>query len=299
VRLSCGLQEGLSFALSTGVLTVLLIGRSIAVQPTDLLVWSWKSLGKSLFSKSHVSMTVQVTVLIGLSTGLVAGLYDVLTYKLRFGLSTGLVAGLRYGLVDGLSIGLSFALGIGLSFWILLGLFRGVSGATIEEQRRVVPNQGIHRSALNGLVFGLISMVIVGLIAGLSFALGTGLLVGLSEGLVARQVGWLSEGLSKGLAALSHGLPTGLLPGLSTGLVVGLLYGGLASFRHYALRFLLWRTGAVPWHYVPFLDYAAERILLRKVGGGYIFIHGLLLDYFASLETIPAPKKLQAHVPPG
>ena len=68
---------------------------------------------------------------------------------------------------------------------------------------------------------------------------------------------------------------------------MGLLKGGLASFRHYVLRYLLWRTGSVPWHYVPFLDYAAEHILLRKVGGGYIFIHRLLLEYFASLDSTP------------
>jgi hypothetical protein len=35
---------------------------------------------------------------------------------------------------------------------------------------------------------------------------------------------------------------------------------------------------------VAFLDEAAERLLLRKVGGGYIFVHRLLLEYFASLE---------------
>lgn len=36
--------------------------------------------------------------------------------------------------------------------------------------------------------------------------------------------------------------------------------------------------------YPPCLDYATERILLRKVGGGYIFVHRLLMEYFASLE---------------
>jgi hypothetical protein len=35
-------------------------------------------------------------------------------------------------------------------------------------------------------------------------------------------------------------------------------------------------------------DIAAERIFLRKVGGGYIFIHCMLLEYFASLETEPS-----------
>jgi hypothetical protein len=36
-------------------------------------------------------------------------------------------------------------------------------------------------------------------------------------------------------------------------------------------------------NYVKFLDYAEERIFLRKIGGGYIFIHRLLQDYFAAL----------------
>ena len=30
-----------------------------------------------------------------------------------------------------------------------------------------------------------------------------------------------------------------------------------------------------------FLNLAAERNLLRKVGGGYTFVHALLLDYFS------------------
>jgi hypothetical protein len=34
-----------------------------------------------------------------------------------------------------------------------------------------------------------------------------------------------------------------------------------------------------------FLDYATERIFLRKVGGGYIFIHRMPLEYFAGLEA--------------
>ncbi len=34
-----------------------------------------------------------------------------------------------------------------------------------------------------------------------------------------------------------------------------------------------------------FLDFAAERQLLRKVGGGYIFRHRMLMDYFAGLDA--------------
>lgn len=47
------------------------------------------------------------------------------------------------------------------------------------------------------------------------------------------------------------------------------------------------RNGDIPWNYVGFLYHAAARIFLRKVGGGYIFIHRMLLEYFAALETEP------------
>jgi hypothetical protein len=47
------------------------------------------------------------------------------------------------------------------------------------------------------------------------------------------------------------------------------------------LRLWLIRNGSTPWNYIRFLDYAAERILLRKVGGGYAFIHRMLLEHFA------------------
>ncbi|GIK58621.1 MAG: hypothetical protein BroJett015_42840 [Chloroflexota bacterium] len=33
----------------------------------------------------------------------------------------------------------------------------------------------------------------------------------------------------------------------------------------------------------------ANRIFLRKVGGGWVFIHRTLLDYFASLHPDAAP----------
>jgi predicted lipid-binding transport protein (Tim44 family) len=88
------------------------------------------------------------------------------------------------------------------------------------------------------------------------------------------------------------GLVVGLRGGLVVGLVVGLVlfpvlslyFGGAAVIQHYTLRLVLWRTGTAPLNYVPFLDYAAERIFLRRVGGGYIFIHRMLMEYFASLE---------------
>ena len=59
--------------------------------------------------------------------------------------------------------------------------------------------------------------------------------------------------------------------------------GGKASLQHLVLRRPLVRNRAAPWKYVEFLDEATDRLFLRKVGGGYVFVHRLLLDYFADL----------------
>jgi hypothetical protein len=47
-------------------------------------------------------------------------------------------------------------------------------------------------------------------------------------------------------------------------------------------RAIIARNGYLPWRLVPFLDYAADRVLLRKVGGGYVFVHRLMMEYFAA-----------------
>ena len=47
---------------------------------------------------------------------------------------------------------------------------------------------------------------------------------------------------------------------------------------------MLYRLGDAPWNYARFLDYATERLFLQKVGGGYIFIHRMLLEHFAQMD---------------
>jgi eukaryotic-like serine/threonine-protein kinase len=84
---------------------------------------------------------------------------------------------------------------------------------------------------------------------------------------------------------LSSGLFFGLLFGLLVGLSGGLLGGGNAAIRHLALRTLLWHYNYIPCNYANFLDYCHKRILLRKVGGGYIFIHQLLLEHFKNMTN--------------
>ena len=61
--------------------------------------------------------------------------------------------------------------------------------------------------------------------------------------------------------------------------------------KHYGLRLILWLKGYTPFNFIKFLNHCAGLILLKKVGGGYIFIHRMLLDYFAELPTRAAPNK--------
>ncbi|MFL5658099.1 MAG: NACHT domain-containing protein, partial [Ktedonobacteraceae bacterium] len=67
-------------------------------------------------------------------------------------------------------------------------------------------------------------------------------------------------------------------------LVVGLVIVLSEFMQPFTLRFWLWHAPSLPWKRTAFLDEAVDRLLLRRVGGGYIFIHRLLLDYFASLK---------------
>ncbi|OAI20815.1 hypothetical protein A1359_20515 [Methylomonas lenta] len=81
------------------------------------------------------------------------------------------------------------------------------------------------------------------------------------------------------------GLKVGLFSGLLFGLIISLACGLGAVIKHYSLRLALCLNRNIPFKFIPFLDYSAKLILLKKVGGGYIFIHRMLLEYFAGLAT--------------
>ena len=133
----------------------------------------------------------------------------------------------------------------GLNMGLTLGLIRGLTSPGIETH--TVPNQGIWQSAKNATVFSLFAFL-VACVAG----------------------------------ALLHWRVLYWGPfGLSFGLIAG---GGEACIKHFILRVILYYSGSIPWNYTRFLDYATERIFLQKVGGGYIFVHRLLLEHFAQMR---------------
>lgn len=167
------------------------------------------------------------------------------------------------------------------------------------------------RLGLTPLLVGALSSLCLGLSANQGSSLGSALINGLSLGLIFLMLSGMllalvgdevetrtvpNQGMRRSAgSALFFGLSFGLVlwevigvgAGLMWALIVGLAFGGSACLSHLALRLVLWRSGALPLQSVRFLDYAAERIFLRKVGGGYIFIHRRLLEYFAALEDTP------------
>ena len=178
---------------------------------------------------------------VGLSVGLLLGLPTAI--------SNGVIAGLHAGVIAGL------VFGGGL---LLLTPFNSIVVPQLAEQTRLIANQGIWRSAWNGLMAGALTGLGLGVVFGLLNGSYNGLLIGTGSGIF-------------------FGVLFSLIFGLSTGLS--------AFLRHFVLRFWLWRSTDVSLRLIPLLDEATERLLLRKVGGGYIFIHRLLLEYFASLKT--------------
>ena len=138
---------------------------------------------------------------------------------------------------------------------LLFTLFSAIVGGLNKGQKineNDKPNQGIVRCAKYSVLFFLI-FVFLGMIAGIPY----------------------SDNIHE---VISIGLALGLLAGLAGG-----QFSGLVLIKHLTLRFILWINGYIPFNFVRFLDYAAERILLEKSGNGYIFYHRLLLEYFASL----------------
>lgn len=69
--------------------------------------------------------------------------------------------------------------------------------------------------------------------------------------------------------------------------------GGYAMVEQAMVRRALRRLDLAPLPLAPFLDYATQRLFLRQVGDGYLFVHLSLLEFFAelwSLGDVPAER---------
>jgi transcriptional regulator with XRE-family HTH domain/DNA polymerase III delta prime subunit len=197
-----------------------------------------------------------LAMLLGGASGIVVGVGTELTSEIYLRFSLWQTHSLICGLLGGL-------LGT-----IIGGTIGGLSHHMLEKSSFVRPNEGIRRSARNSLLIGLpLGLALSGFILALTF--------------------WL----------IPANMPDGLLWCIPSVLLLTLLLillnGGYAFLQHAILRLVLSCQGYIPWNYARFLDEATEKLLLRKVGGGYIFIYRPLLDYFA-FSTTDAQEEQQA-----
>ena len=160
------------------------------------------------------------------------------------------------------------------------------------------------------IISGLFSGIFVGLIIGVASGILIGIVIGLFSGLINRLLNKISPDLHilrihyqddfekplKDIFIISFILwlsfsiafnfneiivKLGIVP-LFILLALFIWRTGLAGIQQLSLRIILWYVGYTPWKYNDFLDNATEAMLLRKIGHSYMFIHPLLLDYFAN-----------------
>jgi DNA polymerase III delta prime subunit len=258
-------------------------------EPADTVQWSWTK-GKQKFIAGLIwGLTVGGTLLVMRWRFLTPDFLAICTYFQKEPESliqwTGSVL-INFICQENRSINLETLLGL-----LVLGVFAGLNVGLVlgfkkisEIESRTIPNHGIWKSTMNAVKL-------------LAFCGPLAMLISVSFWLL---YSWFPiEGItpisSNFIWWIHYGnklVPDGLMFGLSVGILLGVIGGlvggensGLIVLQHFVLRVIFWIRGYIPWNYARFLNYAADRILLKKVGGGYIFIHRLLLEHFAQLNS--------------
>ena len=269
----CGLIGGLIFGLVIGLLDNWQYSsreRREQTSPGWQRIWgisASRSAARSLKSDITSVETLRWSRA-DIQKALVGGLYSLLIFGAYAGFTFGRKPSWNYGLATGLILGI---LGPVVNAFFF-GLQRGILDT------KGVPNLGIKLSIRNALVAGGIGLALFGLLLEILYGLYFGLGDFLEKGLLTWKVNFqLSLGLRKGL-------PFALFFGPLVGVIAFFVYGGQDVIQHYTLRFILYWRGHTPLRYANFLDYAARLVFLQKVGGGYIFIHRLLLEHFAAMR---------------
>lgn len=204
----------------------------------------------NLMQKTVFSRTA---LLLSLRTQLVY----LLAVFLALGLFCGIVSALHFGGWHRLPIGLVFGLLFWLLFWVLFFQTQRKLDFELRGEVRIadIPqtNQGLWQTLQTGLFITL---------------------------LVASPI-WLG-----GMLVLNnlqfYELAFGLFFMLFIGLIFGLDLGLNDVIKHLYLRYLLWRTEVAPRRFDHFLYHARDLRLMRQVGGGFIFIHRYIQEYFAA-----------------
>lgn len=186
--------------------------------------------------------------------------------QLKINLRRGGLLGLMVGIIIGVYNSLTMSAGIITTIfgtivlalgYSLVGIALGVVFSIMQSRKfeeHLQPNQGIRSSFTNAYRLAIVGGII-----------GVGL-------------GWLQDP--------SIGYGWFLMAGIELG-TLGLFFyfGGSSVIKHYTLRLWLAVKQILPWNLALFLNHMSDLIILRRVGGGYVFIHDILLEYFANDEA--------------
>lgn len=232
------------------------------IQTVEALSWSLSKARRSLVLAAKISLPASLIVVLayGWYSTYQIGVYGFIGSFFRTLFPT---FGYNFSLI-------SVAVTIGLAAAVAL-TFGGLNSQIIETKSTV--NQGIRLSLRNALLVGSLFTIIYG-ICGLFFVIP-----------IVRSVE--NEYFYHTDYDPLMGVGVGLGLGLSAGILGALWYGISDLIRHSILRLMLYVTGRTPLNYEGFLDYAQERIFVRKIGGSYIFIHRLLLEHFSKTNIPP------------
>lgn len=267
------LQDGVVLGLFVGSLVLPGYSRGrkdVEISPVDRVIATrifstFMSAASGAMARCLFWGTVVCGPISGILGGLLAGLMT----------SSSAYGGFQYLLVGaGVGLGGGFVIG-GLIIGVIAGVLSGVQAVVhglsfAEVETTSMPNQGIRRSQRNAVVAGLFATVVGTVVAMCIFIVPIGIYCLFS-----------APQSSSLIAKISVVAGCGTIGGLPFGLFVAGRCGGAAVLRHYFLRGCLSWCGKTPLDLVAFLDYAADRLLLRKVGGGYTFIHRLFRDHLA------------------
>lgn len=165
----------------------------------------------------------------------------------------GVVAAVGVGGVFWAAFGEARGLGFGLGLMPILTLAFGNLGTSFEV--KTYPNQGIWQSATTAGRIALLS----GLTGMACFGASYGFSLGFTQGVINVILGMT-------LAACSLG------------------FGAIPLMQHLGLRCIIASYRIAPLRMVHFLEAASDLHLLRRVGGGYMFQHDFLRNYFLTLD---------------
>ncbi len=245
----------LNIVLAT-LLSLLLKNNTGLISCADIVSWSWKR----FFSAFNI-----IDVFLNLFLGVIIGIIVGSNQLFQGNLSTVVTSALGSAML------------ITISIRLVTAIFQGLASNKLSDHYRRVPNEGMKRSVFHGSVSFALGLVI--------FA-GVALIISILSLLSISGPAALAN-LSSLQSSLSRGLMNALLLAPAGGLLLALTFGWLASWQHAILRLILRITHVLPLKLSPFLNDATKSVLLRRVGGGYLFVHRTLLEYFASHDPAP------------